>query len=233
MKHNELEKHYVIASNKPWGPDGIELLKNKGESWTFVNAESKLNEIDLNTVDSIFFVHWSYKVPSVIYGRVKCIAFHMTDLPFGRGGSPLQNLIERGFTQTKLCAFKMVEEMDSGPIYLKNELELYGSAEEIYYRSSKLIYSMIREIIDNNIMPVEQRGREVKFTRRTAEMSEITPKIQDVDKLYDVIRMLDAPGYPKAFVNIGNFNVEFSKACLAKDSSALTVQANIRLIKNE
>ena len=33
----------------------------------------------------------------------------MTDLPYGRGGSPLQNLIIRGFESTKISAieFKM------------------------------------------------------------------------------------------------------------------------------
>ena len=42
----------------------------------------------------------------------------MTDLPFGRGGSPLQNLIVRGYKETMLSAIKCVGEVDAGPIYI-------------------------------------------------------------------------------------------------------------------
>ena len=56
----------------------------------------------------------------------------MTDLPFGRGGSPLQNLITRGISKTKISALRCNEEIDAGPIYLKRPLSLHGSAEEIY-----------------------------------------------------------------------------------------------------
>ncbi len=37
---------------------------------------------------------------------------HMTDVPYGRGGSPLQNLIARGHTSTKLTAMRMTAEVD-------------------------------------------------------------------------------------------------------------------------
>ena len=56
--------------------------------------------------DYIFFPHWSWKIPEEIYNRFNCVIFHMTDLPYGRGGTPLQNLIDRGITETKITAFK-------------------------------------------------------------------------------------------------------------------------------
>ena len=56
----------------------------------------------------------------------------MTDLPYGRGGSPLQNLIMMGKRNTKLTAFKCVKKLDSGPIYLKKKLSLDGNLEEIF-----------------------------------------------------------------------------------------------------
>jgi len=55
----------------------------------------------------------------------------MTYMPYGRGGSPLQNLIVRGYRHTKLTALRMVEEFDAGPVYLKEDLCLEGNAEEI------------------------------------------------------------------------------------------------------
>ena len=48
----------------------------------------------------------------------------MTDVPFGRGGSPLQNLISRGIYETKISAFRCVAEMDAGPVYPKRPFSL-------------------------------------------------------------------------------------------------------------
>ena len=41
----------------------------------------------------VFFLHWSWKIPAEIHTRFECVIFHMSDVPYGRGGSPLQNLI--------------------------------------------------------------------------------------------------------------------------------------------
>ena len=44
----------------------------------------------------------------------------MTDLPYGRGGSPLQNLIKKNHKSTMLSAIECQDNLDSGDIYLKN-----------------------------------------------------------------------------------------------------------------
>jgi methionyl-tRNA formyltransferase len=57
----------------------------------------------------VFFPHWSWKIPATVHRGFECVIFHMTDLPFGRGGSPLQNLIVRGIERTQLTALRCVE----------------------------------------------------------------------------------------------------------------------------
>jgi len=37
-------------------------------------------------------------------------------------------------------------------------------------------------------------------------------EIKSIQKLYDLIRMLDAPGYPKAHIEVGNLKIKFTKA---------------------
>lgn len=66
-------------------------------------------------------------VPEAVLIAAECVCFHMTDVPYGRGGSPLQNLIVRKHKKTKLTALKMTEEIDAGPVYCKRELSLDGS----------------------------------------------------------------------------------------------------------
>jgi methionyl-tRNA formyltransferase len=155
----------------------------------------------------------------------------MADLPFGRGGSPLQNLIVKGFKKTRISAFKVEEELDAGPIYLKKDLSLEGSAEEIFKRASKIIFDeMIPYIIKNNPKPTPQKGETTIFKRRNPEDGNIG-NLNNLDKIFDYIRMLDAEGYPPAFVKINRVKIEFSNA--EKIKNGIKVSAEIKLENEE
>ena len=151
----------------------------------------------------------------------------MTDLPYGRGGSPLQNLIINGHKQTKISAIKVTDGIDEGPIYLKKKLDLSGSAREIFSRSSNIIFQMICMIIDKNIIPVPQKGESTIFKRRNPEQSDIS-KLDDLNIIYDYIRMLDCDGYPNAYIGLNGVRYEFSNVKNYKNS----LEANVRIIKN-
>ena len=137
----------------------------------------------------------------------------MTDVPYGRGGSPLQNLIARGHRDTKLTALRMTEQFDAGSVYLKETLSLDGTAEEIYIRATRLAGSMMKRIILEEMAPVPQEGAVTNFKRRTPEESRIRTSAS-LKNLYDFIRMLDAEGYPRAFLDHEGFRLEFSRAAL-------------------
>ena len=148
----------------------------------------------------------------------------MTDLPFGRGGTPLQNLISRGFTETKISALKCTDEIDAGPIYLKRSLSLEGTAQEIYERASVIIEDMIHEIVQENITPVEQSGDPVVFERRKPNEGNLIHS-KNTQAAYDLIRMLDADGYPHAFIEVGELVFRFRNASL--DSKGLSADVQI------
>ena len=86
--------------------------------WRFVSGRQELTADLVNRLSPryVFFLHWSWKVPTDIVENYECVCFHMTDVPFGRGGTPLQNLILLGHRRTKLTAFRMVEALDAGPV---------------------------------------------------------------------------------------------------------------------
>ena len=121
----------VIVFNRPWCRELPERLESKtGRNFLAIDNKEKLNREFLNIIqaENVFFPHWSYFIPEEVYNNFRCIIFHMTDLPFGRGGSPLQNLIVRGHKETKISAIQCVKEVDAGPVYLKKPLSLNGSA---------------------------------------------------------------------------------------------------------
>jgi methionyl-tRNA formyltransferase len=210
---------FIIASSKNWSFHITENLKQQIPD-AIINEVSSKEELNIDNLSKIspsfiFFPHWSYIIPDDILDKFTCVVFHMTDLPFGRGGSPLQNLISRGIFETQISAIKCVKELDGGPIYLKRPLSLYGNAEEIYIRGTRIVAEMIVWIIQNTPEPVEQNGNVVIFPRRKPEQSNIG-SLTDLEKLFHHIRMLDAEGYPAAFLETEYFRFEFSRASLKR-----------------
>jgi len=150
----------------------------------------------------------------------------MTDLPYGRGGSPLQNLIIRGLKNTKISALRMTEVLDGGPIYMKRNLSLSGRAENIYKRASKIIFNIIIDLVTKNPVPKKQEGKVTKFKRRVPSDSAID-NVKSLESLFDFIRMLDAPDYPKAYIEDDNFRFNFTNVKLNSDNE-LIARVNIK-----
>lgn len=207
---------YIVATIKSWNIKNFDRITREiSADWHLITDKEDLTFEKIKKANPryIFFPHWSWIIPEEVYSNFECIVFHMTDLPFGRGGSPLQNLIVRGIYETKVSAIRVIKELDAGPVYLKRSLSLNGSAEEILIRCSDITFDMIKYIIANEPSPVEQKGKPVIFNRRTPEESRI-PDVKELDKVFDYIRMLDAEGYPRAFIETENLRLEFSRATL-------------------
>lgn len=222
----------AVCTLKSWNVERALALKGEreraGDAVLVVTSREGLTRDALEEFgpDYVFFPHWSSIIPEEVYGRFECVVFHMTDLPFGRGGSPLQNLIARGFKETKISAIRVVGGLDAGPVYLKRPLDLSGSAREIYVRASELVFSeMIPFILRERPAPVPQSGEVVEFARRKPCQSEI-PEDADLGRAYDWIRMLDAEGYPRAFVRRGGLRFEFEGARLV--DGAVRAEVTVR-----
>jgi methionyl-tRNA formyltransferase len=219
---------YVIAASRTWNRAVFDEIRasHPGE-WILVDDPARLTADHLSALRPryVFLLHWSWKVPKEVFEAYECVAFHMTDLPYGRGGSPLQNLILRGHRQTTLSAFRVVEEIDAGPVYVKVPLSLQGTAEDIYRRASRLAADLIGTILQLHPIPSPQQGEVVTFRRREPSDSRL-PEYATAEQLYDFIRMLDADGYPRAFVESATWRCEFSRASLDGD----TVRAEARLL---
>lgn len=222
---------YVLLSNKEWHQDLYNKLDSyyNDDKWIYINNEEDFNYQFLKEFlpTKIFIPHWSKIIPSTIYENFECILFHMTDLPYGRGGSPLQNLIVRGHNSTKVSALKVSKGIDEGPIYLKRDLTLQGNAKDIFLRSTDIIYEMIVSIINNSLIPQNQKGEPTLFKRRKPEEGDIS-KLNDLSEIYDYIRMLDCDGYPNAFVEFDKIKIEFKNVKKRNNSS---LEAYVRIKK--
>lgn len=202
---------YMAAGIRPWNRIIFDTrLRHLKGSWTLITSPEELERVYEIQPRYIFFLHWSERVPEDIVENFECVCFHPAHLPFGRGGTPIQNLIMNGFTETKLTAFKMTNELDAGPIYLQFPLSLEGPLHQIFAREMSVAADMVFEIVRYEPKPVEQEGEPTYFRRRKPEESKI--ECNTSQELYDHIRMLDAEGYSKAFLEDSFFTYEFSNA---------------------
>lgn len=210
---------YIVAGTKPWNRRAFDRdLSRLPGTWVYVEGRDELDPELIRRLNPrfIFFLHWSWIVPNEIVSDYECVLFHMTDVPFGRGGSPLQNLIARGLQKTIVSAMRMTDEIDAGPVYLKEPVSLEGSAEDIYVKVTDMSVRMIERIIAECPEPVQQEGEVVMFERRKPADSELKG-LRGLRHVYDAIRMVDAEGYPKAYIEVDGLKFEFTRATLYDD----------------
>ena len=227
-----MQKKIIIACSKKWFLKNINLLKIKKKNLIIIQERKKLNIKNLNKINPkiIFFPHWGFKVQNSILKKFICICFHAAPLPYGRGGSPIQNLILKKLENTPVCAIKMTNKIDAGPIYLKRNISLSGNLDAIFERISLRIIEMIKIIINKNLTPKRQVGKIVVFKRLKKAKSEIKG-FENINKIYDKIRMLNSKEYPNSFVKKGNYKIYFTNPILKKKK--IYCEAKILKIKKD
>ena len=212
----------VILNSRTWFNLDQEL-QNYFEVWEI--KEQK--DFDLKNITEfnpkfVFVVHWNWKINLEFVPKSKFVLFHTAPLPFGRGGSPIQNLILSGFKTVPVCALDMTEDLDAGDVYCKEYIELDGNLTDIFVRINVVINKMIKKLMKNNITATPQVGEIVHFKRRYQNH---IPKVDSLQSFYNFIRMLDAENYPKSFIDYGKFRIFFKNSNL--NDNSLTAECMI------
>jgi methionyl-tRNA formyltransferase len=220
---------YVIAYSQDWFNNHPKSDQFKNLDIVEITRKDDLNLENLKKINPkyIFFPHWNWKVDSEIFEAFECVVFHTAPLPYGRGGSPIQNLIIRGLKTSPVCALKMTDVFDGGPIYDKKEVSLDGTINEIFSRIAKCVEELILNICNLNPVPIPQEGEVVSFQRLSYADNQLVEECS-LRELYDRIRMVDGEGYKRAYISFGDYRIEFSDARLVNDE----LLAKIRMFRN-
>ncbi|PIT86549.1 MAG: methionyl-tRNA formyltransferase [Candidatus Magasanikbacteria bacterium CG10_big_fil_rev_8_21_14_0_10_43_6] len=222
---------YVVVTIKSWNIENFEALKKHDTEhrWVLITDKKDLTLARMQELNPryIFFPHWSWIIPPAIFEAYECIVFHMTDLPYGRGGSPLQNLIVRGYKTTTLSAIRVVQDYDAGDVYMKEDLSLDGTAQDILKRVSDATFRMIPTFVDTEPTATPQAGEVVLFERRKPSDGNIAA-LKELGAVYDYIRMLDAEGYPPAFIETETLRCTFTDAEIRDGRVNATVSITLK-----
>ena len=212
---------YCIVTDKPWGDAVFSNAANHDGYW--IRDSDGIPVWDLDKYKYVFYVFWSDKVPKELTEKGNCIGFHLCAGNYTSGGSPVQNAIYNGYEKGTVKAFVMDDGIDTGEVLDFEFVSLLGSAEEIYMRLADSIYTLIKKIVTGNTM-AENKDRLLKmscvngglsFKRRKPADSAINAG--DLKHVYNQIRMMDAEGYPPAFLEVDGMRYEFSRASLKHD----------------
>ncbi|MCI5065993.1 methionyl-tRNA formyltransferase [bacterium] len=228
---------FIYGAYRPWNielyHEQLAALPNRSELFT-QKDELTVDRLNEFKPDFVFLPDWSWIVPEEIFSQFMCIVFHAAPLPRYRGGSPLQNQIIRGETETKFTAFIMDGGVDTGDIILQRDLSLRGHLSDIFERMTALTGEMIQEILQGGWNAIPQTGEATSFKRRKPAESELCE--EDFHKpneyLYNFIRMLEDP-YPNAWLKIGEKKILFKEAEIDDTTGNIRFSAEIHDVNEQ
>lgn len=193
----------------------IQLLVDNTNSWIFPYAQDICQTLLKLGHDSILLS----KHEDVEEGDILCIlscekkfkklnlnknnlVVHESDLPKGKGWSPLTWQIIEGKDQIPVTLFEATEDFDSGVIYAQKILKLNGSEllPELRELQAKATKELIFEFIANypKNRGLHQEGQASFYSKRSAKDS-----ILDINKTildqFNLLRVCDNERYPAFF----------------------------------
>ncbi|WP_199119959.1 formyltransferase family protein [Pedobacter sp. ASV28] len=185
---------------------------------TIRSHEEYIQKVDFfpEDIDLILFIGWSWIIPKETTEKFKCLGIHPSNLPFFRGGSPLQHQIINGVQESKVSLMTLSStKLDAGEIWLQEDLDLSGkNMTEVFKNITSSSIKMLNLFFDNyvDIVPKEQDTTLGSyFKRRTEVQSKITlEQLQQMNlkEIYDFIRCLTDP-YPNAYLEDSKGNKLF------------------------
>ena len=214
----------VICNSLHWFTPDNEIVANHNILTLHRRDDLTLRALEEFAADLVFFPHWNWIVSDEVFQRFQCIVFHTAPLPYGRGGSPIQNLIKRGHRSSPVCALKMSKGIDDGPIYDREHVILEGTLTQILARLNTAVNAIMRRLVNRLPDPLPQAGDVTTFSRLGHADNEISGSAT-LQEFYDAIRMLDDPSYPNSYLKLDKVYIEFSN--ILKEKNSLTCQVKI------
>jgi len=207
LNNNQPRKSYkitIVSDKKSWINDYISEFIN-----TLVLEGNQVNWIhDINgfsSGDFAFFLGCEKLVSENILEKNKHnIVVHESDLPKGRGWSPLTWQVLEGKNQIPITLFEAEGEVDAGPIYLQKMIYLDGTelVEDLRQKQAQKTIELCLEFIHYypNILKNQKKqiGISTYYRRRTPSDSKLDPD-KTIKDQFNLLRVSDNNRYPAFF----------------------------------
>jgi methionyl-tRNA formyltransferase len=159
--------------------------------------------------DLCFFLSYGKVVGNETLGKYRNnLVVHESDLPSGKGWSPLTWQILQGKNRIPAVLMEAVEKVDSGPIYAKSWMEFSGGelVDELRQKQAEATIKLCRKFVDDYPAStkegIPQQGEENFFPRRRPKDSELDPE-KSLAAQFNLLRVADPLNYPAFFRHSG------------------------------
>lgn len=140
--------------------------------------------------------------PDILSRNRNNIVVHESDLPEGRGFSPVAWQVLAGVRCIPVTLFEATAEMDAGPVWLRSTIWLDGTEllPELRKKQGEKTVEMCLDYLARreSLTPVPQRGPASRFRRRTREDDRLDPE-KTIAEQFDHLRIVDNHRYPAWF----------------------------------
>ena len=199
------------------GKYGIPLIQP-----STINEEEAVEFIKSKDPDVLLVVAYGKILKETVLRIPKRGAYnvHASLLPKYRGAAPIQRAIENGERKTGITIFKMVKELDAGPIALQKTLEIgdFETFGDVYVKLIDLAKEAVDEFLklfsDNKVVFIPQDDSKATYAPKIKKedtfvnFSETSEKVKNKIRAYDPV-----PGARALFKNqiVKLFEVEDMK----------------------
>lgn len=206
----------------------VAFLFDKNNDWIFnfykkynfnldnflINTFFDLEEIE--DFDIVFILGYTRILPTQFLRKNRLnLVVHESDLPQGKGFSPVQWQILEGKSEIKITLLEATTKVDSGDIFLQKKLQFNGTElyDEIREIQAKGTFSIINEFLKDypNIEQKKQVGPESFYPRRTKYDGELDIS-KTIEENFNLMRIGNNQSWPSFFYYRGNkFTIKIFK----------------------
>lgn len=184
----------------PYATELTELLKKKGHQAILIHDHEEVDRGDILCLLACEKIH----------KKLDCnkhnLVVHESDLPKGKGWSPVTWQVLEGKNKIPVTLFEAAEAVDAGRIYAQEYMELSGTEllPEIKHKQGLATQKLILDFIDRypEVKGKIQEGESTYYPRRGPLDSELNPDYTLKDQ-FDLFRVCDNERYPAFFVYRG------------------------------
>jgi methionyl-tRNA formyltransferase len=153
-----------------------------GDVLCLLSCEKKFNKLNLNKYN---------------------LVVHESDLPEGKGWSPLTWQVIEGKRNIPITLFEANSLIDSGDIYEKINIKTsgYELIDELRFLQVEATTKLILNFIEKypNIKGEKQKGKESFYRKRTKNSSELNI-LESIKDQFNLLRVCDNERYPAFFI---------------------------------
>jgi len=199
----------LFCAYRGWAKSVYDDVKNLCTESLLVTTPEQLGAMSRQTWDVIIVVGWSWKIEEIIVRENLVIGMHPSDLPDYAGGSPIQNQVLDGLTESRATLFRLNEKFDEGEILDKERIDLSGHLDDIFSSIQSATTTMIKRFMASypniSLHPQSSGGKKVRRLKPEDSMlpntvfpDKMGGKKMSCREMWNFIRCREDP-YPNVF----------------------------------